>query len=153
MDHQNLSAPTCAQISSGRRLVASGYVRRAPQPPAEPSDLDVAIRVGQQLLDSDSILSLREALRLLLRAHGAEPTTAATTGPREVAHANGLTFRVVAADSFDARMARDVRTLTMADGSVWTVGTRGAGSTIAWQPTSQPRQAPAAGFLGKAVTE
>lgn len=39
----------------------------------EPSDLEVAIRVGQQLLDSDQILSLREALRLLLRALGAEP--------------------------------------------------------------------------------
>ncbi|MEW2424860.1 hypothetical protein AB0911_30470 [Streptomyces nigra] len=43
--------------------------------PTEPSDLDVAIHVAQQLLDSDSVLSLREALRLLLRAHGADPTT------------------------------------------------------------------------------
>lgn len=40
---------------------------------AEPSDLDVAINVAQQLLDSDQVLSLREALRLLLRALGAEP--------------------------------------------------------------------------------
>lgn len=40
---------------------------------AEPSDLDVAISVAQQLLDSDQVLSLREALRLLLRALGAEP--------------------------------------------------------------------------------
>lgn len=39
----------------------------------EPSDLDVAIRVAQQLLDSDQVLSLREALRLLLRALDAEP--------------------------------------------------------------------------------
>ncbi|MGW3651874.1 hypothetical protein [Streptomyces sp. NPDC000878] len=39
----------------------------------EPTDLAVAIRVGQQLLDSDQILSIREALRLLLRALGAEP--------------------------------------------------------------------------------
>ncbi|MEU5394538.1 hypothetical protein [Streptomyces tibetensis] len=39
----------------------------------EPSDLEVAIRVAQQLLDSDQVLSLREALRLLLRAVGAEP--------------------------------------------------------------------------------
>lgn len=38
----------------------------------EPSDLDVAISVAQQLLDSSSVLSLREALRLLLRALGAE---------------------------------------------------------------------------------
>lgn len=41
----------------------------------EPSDLDVAIRVAQQLLDSDQILSLRDALRLLLRALDAEPLT------------------------------------------------------------------------------
>ncbi|MEV6174899.1 hypothetical protein AB0L99_42675 [Streptomyces sp. NPDC051954] len=40
---------------------------------AEPSDLDVAISVAQQLLDSDQVLSLREALRLLLRALDAEP--------------------------------------------------------------------------------
>jgi predicted nucleotidyltransferase len=39
----------------------------------EPSDLDVAIRVAQQFLDSDQILSMREALRLLLRALHAEP--------------------------------------------------------------------------------
>ncbi|MEU2584484.1 hypothetical protein ABZ612_16310 [Streptomyces avermitilis] len=44
---------------------------------AEPADLDVAIRVAQQLLDSDHALSLREALRLLLRALGAEPVAAA----------------------------------------------------------------------------
>lgn len=42
-------------------------------PAAEPSDLDVAISVAQQLLDSDQVLSLRESLRLLLRALGAEP--------------------------------------------------------------------------------
>jgi hypothetical protein len=41
-------------------------------PAAEPTDLDVAISVAQQLLDSDQVLSLREALRLLLRALGAE---------------------------------------------------------------------------------
>ncbi|MFE1748984.1 hypothetical protein ACFW88_00260 [Streptomyces anandii] len=41
----------------------------------EPTDLEVAISVAQQLLDSDSgqVLSLREALRLLLRALDAEP--------------------------------------------------------------------------------
>lgn len=42
-------------------------------PAPESTDLDVAIRVAQQLLDSDQLLSLREALRLLLRALGAEP--------------------------------------------------------------------------------
>lgn len=41
--------------------------------PPEPTDLDVAIHVAQQLLDTDQILSMREALRLLLRALGAEP--------------------------------------------------------------------------------
>lgn len=44
-------------------------------PATEPSDLDVAICVAQQLLHSDSVLSLREALRLLLRSLGAEPVT------------------------------------------------------------------------------
>ncbi|MBL3670253.1 hypothetical protein JL475_30615 [Streptomyces sp. M2CJ-2] len=98
--------------------------------PVEPSDLEVAISVAQQLLHSDQILSLQEALRLLLRA--------LDTGPREVRHANGLTFTVIPADSYDARMARDVRELTMEDGSVWTVGTRGAGSTFAWRPADEP---------------
>ena len=42
-------------------------------PAPEPTDLDVAIRVAQQLLDSDNPLVLREALRLLLRGLGAEP--------------------------------------------------------------------------------
>ncbi|MFJ9374410.1 hypothetical protein [Streptomyces sp. NPDC101455] len=42
-------------------------------PPPEPTDLEVAISVGQQLLDSDELLSVREALRLLLRALDAEP--------------------------------------------------------------------------------
>ncbi|MEU8728743.1 hypothetical protein AB0C68_05105 [Streptomyces tendae] len=39
-----------------------------------PTDLQVAVGVAQRLLDSDEILSIREALRLLLRALGAEPT-------------------------------------------------------------------------------
>ncbi|MFJ4692827.1 hypothetical protein [Streptomyces sp. NPDC088766] len=30
MDHQHLSAPACAQISPGRRLVAAGIIRRRP---------------------------------------------------------------------------------------------------------------------------
>ncbi|MFE9936348.1 hypothetical protein [Streptomyces hirsutus] len=41
----------------------------------EPTDLQVAIGVAQQLLDSDNVPALQEALRLLLRAHDAEPTT------------------------------------------------------------------------------
>ncbi|MFF9758595.1 hypothetical protein ACF1G4_03340 [Streptomyces caelestis] len=52
----------------------------------------------------------------------------------QISHANDLTFTIVAADSFTARMARDVRQLTMADGTTWTVGPRGYGSTFAWQP-------------------
>jgi hypothetical protein len=55
----------------------------------------------------------------------------------QIAHTNGLTFTIVPADSFTARLARDVRQLAMADGTVWTVGTRGYGSTFAWQPPQQ----------------
>ncbi|MGW0914673.1 hypothetical protein ACWD1Z_23390 [Streptomyces sp. NPDC002784] len=51
----------------------------------EPSDLDVAISVAQQLLDSDQVLSLREALRLLLRALDAEPVTEEEAARRFVA--------------------------------------------------------------------
>jgi hypothetical protein len=43
------------------------------RPAPEPADLDVAVRVAQQLLDSHNTLALREALRLLLRALDAEP--------------------------------------------------------------------------------
>ena len=50
-------------------FATAGAVAPAP----EPTDLDVAISVAQQLLDSDQVTSLREALRLLLRALGAEP--------------------------------------------------------------------------------
>lgn len=53
--------------------------------------------------------------------------------PSTVRHANGLAFTVIPATSYTARMARDVRQLTMADGTEWTVGTRGAGSTFAWR--------------------
>ncbi|MER6956032.1 hypothetical protein [Streptomyces sp. NPDC000618] len=53
-------------------LVSYSAIAAATHTP-EPSDLDVAISVAQQLLDSDSVLSMREALRLLLRALHAEP--------------------------------------------------------------------------------
>lgn len=43
-------------------------VRAATTPPATPTDLDVAVNVARHLLDSDNPLTLREALRLLLRA-------------------------------------------------------------------------------------
>lgn len=39
----------------------------------EPTDLEVAVHVAQELLHSDQVLALREALRILLRAIGAEP--------------------------------------------------------------------------------
>ncbi|WP_406199230.1 hypothetical protein OG331_22980 [Streptomyces sp. NBC_01017] len=42
-------------------------------PAPEPTDLDVAISVAQQLFHSDQPAILRESLRMLLRAHGAEP--------------------------------------------------------------------------------
>ena len=35
----------------------------------------------------------------------------------QIAHTNGLTFTIVPADSFTARLARDVRQLAMADGT------------------------------------
>jgi hypothetical protein len=72
-----------------------------------------------------------------------QPTRQPTpTGPRTVRHANGLEFRVIPADSYDARIARDVRPLTMADGTVWTVGAPVGwhGTPAAWQtptPTAQ----------------
>lgn len=45
----------------------------ATRPAADPDDLQVAISVALQVFHSDQVLSLREALRLLLRAHGVEP--------------------------------------------------------------------------------
>lgn len=41
-------------------------------PAAEPSDLAVAVNIARQVLDSDEIVPVREALRLVLRALGAE---------------------------------------------------------------------------------
>ncbi|MEU3620624.1 hypothetical protein ABZ725_51570 [Streptomyces sp. NPDC006872] len=62
--------------SPAGRLARANFARRYPATPdsqPEPSELDVAINVAQQLLDSDSVLSLHESIRLLLRALGAEP--------------------------------------------------------------------------------
>jgi len=61
--------------SPAGRLARATFGTRYPATPAwepEPTDLDVAISVGQQLIDSDQIVPVREALRLLLRALGAE---------------------------------------------------------------------------------
>lgn len=57
----DLSMPACADNTTVRA--------------AEPSDLDVAIRVAQRTLDSGSPIALRESLRLVLRALDAEPVT------------------------------------------------------------------------------
>jgi hypothetical protein len=61
-----------ADYAKGQQERAAGGLHAVDPLLPEPTDLDVAIRVGQQLLDSDQILSLREALRLLLRALHAE---------------------------------------------------------------------------------
>lgn len=71
MDHQHISAPSCALIT-----------------PAEPSDLTVAVRVAQKMLAAYSDTSnfsefgyaqahgaLSESIRIMLRALGAEPDT------------------------------------------------------------------------------
>lgn len=50
---------------------AKGKAERAAA--AEPSNLAVAVNIAQQLLDSNELVPVREALRLLLRALGAEP--------------------------------------------------------------------------------
>lgn len=60
------ATPTLTPSYAAMSIAARGLT-------SEPGDLDVAIRVAQQLLDSDSVLSMRESLRLLLRALGAEP--------------------------------------------------------------------------------
>lgn len=134
MDHLHLSAPGSAQINMAEPLYGAAAIAVRDQL-REPTDLQVAVSIAQQLLDSDSVLSLREALRLLLRALGAEPSD-----PDTVRHANGLEFRVIPADSYDARMARDVRQLTMADGTVWTVGAPIGwhGVAAAWRPADEP---------------
>ncbi|MGW0837513.1 hypothetical protein [Streptomyces prunicolor] len=60
--------------------------------------------------------------------------------PSQVAHANGLTFKVINGASNHARTARNVRQLVMADGSTWTVGLPigWRGTEAAWQNTETP---------------
>ncbi|MDV7221019.1 hypothetical protein [Streptomyces prunicolor] len=107
------SSPRVAELHQlARQDYAKGQQERASVPnllPAyaagvhvpEPSDLEVAISVAQQLLDSDQILSMREALRLLLRALGAEPVDEQEAARRSVDRA----FPVVAAFLADEREA------------------------------------------------
>ncbi|MFJ4623037.1 hypothetical protein [Streptomyces sp. NPDC088812] len=70
-------------------------------------------------------------------------TERAAPGPQAtVTHASGLTFKVINGDSHHARTARGVRRLTMADGTVWTVGTPigWRGMDAAWQDTETPQE-------------
>jgi hypothetical protein len=62
--------------------------------------------------------------------------------PATVAHANGLTFRIIDGNSQFARVARNVRTLVMADGTTWTVGAPigWRGQEAAWRPVETPAQ-------------
>ncbi|MEU6527850.1 hypothetical protein ABZ869_01495 [Streptomyces sp. NPDC046928] len=68
-----------AERAAARITTVSYTAFSAATTTTEPSDLEVAVRVAHQLLDSDSVLSLREALRLLLRAIGAEPAVPVVT--------------------------------------------------------------------------
>ena len=65
--------------------------------------------------------------------------------PKTGAHANRLTFNVIDGSSNFARVARNVRQLTMADGSTWTVGLPigWRGIEAAWHTTETPEQAAA----------
>ncbi|MET9965434.1 hypothetical protein ABZZ80_05785 [Streptomyces sp. NPDC006356] len=85
MDHQNLSAPETAQINVAEPLYGAAALAVRDQL-REPADLTVAIRVAQRMLtvygDSSTFPDvfayaqahggLTEALRILLRACGAE---------------------------------------------------------------------------------
>lgn len=80
MAQQNPSVPESTQINTAEPLYGAAALAIRDQL-REPTDLDVAIRVAQQLLDSDQVLSLREALRLLLRAIGADTARPAAEPP------------------------------------------------------------------------
>jgi hypothetical protein len=60
--------------------------------------------------------------------------------PETVTHTNGLTFKVVDGNSPFARAARNIRQLTMADGTVWTVGLPigWRGREAAWRDPETP---------------
>ncbi|MFG2683139.1 hypothetical protein [Streptomyces sp. NPDC048392] len=84
MDHRNLSAPETAQINVREPLYGAAAIAVRDQL-RESTDLEVAIRVAQKMLDAygDSSTfdefgysrahgALTESLRILLRALGAE---------------------------------------------------------------------------------
>ncbi|MEU8688809.1 hypothetical protein [Streptomyces sp. NPDC048665] len=58
-----------------------------------PSDLEVAISVGQQLSNSDSLMAVREALRLLLRALDAEVPRSGSVGDQAESLSEPGSFR------------------------------------------------------------
>ncbi|MET8824770.1 hypothetical protein ABZX40_17870 [Streptomyces sp. NPDC004610] len=63
-------------LGQAQRAAARPPAAYTPFPPAaELSEMDVAIRTAQQLLDSGQLLAVREGLRLLLRALGGEPSS------------------------------------------------------------------------------
>jgi hypothetical protein len=47
-----------------------------------------------------------------------------------ITHPNGLVFRVIPADSYTARMSRDIHQLVMSDGQLWNTG-----QPIGWHGT------------------
>lgn len=51
--------------------------------------------------------------------------------PTTVTHPNGLVFRVIPADSYQARVARDIHQLVMSDGQLWTTG-----QPVGWHGTA-----------------
>ncbi|MFG3085105.1 hypothetical protein [Streptomyces parvulus] len=76
--------------------------------------------------------------------HGIRTTQAppSPAQPLTITHATGLTFKVIGGDSPAARIARNVRQLTMTDGTTWTVGTPVGwhGTEAAWQTTETPQE-------------
>lgn len=112
MDRKNPNALPCAQITPARRIIAAGMIRRF-------ADRTLTTRVTEAGVTG----------------------TIRANHPRTVRHANGLEFKVIPADSPFARIARSIRQLEMADGTVWTVGApigwHGAGA--AWR--TEPPQA------------
>src|SRR5687767_8881063 len=111
MARQNLSAPESAQINMAEPLYGAAADAARDQLRG-PTHLEFAVTVAPQLLDSDSVLSRRKALRLLQRA-----IAAGTSEPGAARQATGMAFAVIPADSDDAPTARDVRQLEMTVGT------------------------------------
>ncbi|MGW2617370.1 hypothetical protein [Streptomyces sp. NPDC001500] len=78
---------------------------------AQNDELEAAIRVAQQLLNSDEVVPLREGLRILLRALDAEPDGA----PALVSPSSGGDQRCPAAHVEDPTPCRDPIVVTVLD--------------------------------------